>query len=78
LWGRKTLGLATENFRIWLINFSHMQLGAEKILGSLEELLLCLQLSLLAVLVVEEGFLERLYRFESPVDVFLLLLNKGN
>jgi hypothetical protein len=55
-----------------------MKLGAEKVLGSLEELLLGLQLSLLAVLVVEERFLERLYRLESPVDVFLLLLNKGN
>ncbi len=68
--------MGRKNFRIWL-NLSYMKLGAEKILGSLEELLLGLQLSLLAVLVVEECFLERLYRLESPVDVFLLLLKKG-
>ena len=42
----------------------------------MEELLLGGQLPLLAVLVLEQGLLERLKRLETPVDVVLCFLTK--
>ena len=51
-----------------------MDLGAEEVLGGVEELRLRRHLPVHAVLVLEQGFLVGLERLKNPVDMVLFLL----